>query len=178
MRNKTVFQQVADRLILPKLSVLKVVCSQRGNCETPDVFSSLCHLLQRSKSPITILHFDHGRILPKDLLQLFRSAPTLEDLRLTRLCTGVFTQKVMETLTVNHASSEDLILPHLRILYVPSEAAEIPDLVRMVRFVCLQTLGLCGDLPDSCPGLDDAICDLKQYYAEGLSLDIYHNNPR
>ncbi|KAK0225275.1 hypothetical protein IW262DRAFT_673562 [Armillaria fumosa] len=184
----SVFQQVADRLVLPKLSVLKVACSQRDNCETPDVFSSLCHLLQRSQSPITVLHFDHGRILTKDLLQLFRSAPTLEDLRLTRLGTGVFTQKVMETLTIDHASSEDLILPHLGILYMPSEAVKVPDLVRMIRsrrisdctgrFVRLQTLGLCGGFPDSCPGLDDAISDLKQYYAEGFSFDIYHDDPR
>ncbi|PBK73264.1 hypothetical protein ARMSODRAFT_1001402 [Armillaria solidipes] len=184
----SVFQQVADRLVLPGLSVLKVACSQRDNYETPDVFTSICHLLQRSQSPITVLHFDHGRILTKDLLQLFRSAPTLEDLRLTRLGNGVFTQKVMEKLTLDHASSEDLVLPHLRTLYMPSEIVNITDLVRMVRsrrisdysgrFNRLQTLRLCGNFPDSCPGLDTAISDLKHYYAEGFSFGICHINPQ
>ncbi|KAK0240945.1 hypothetical protein EDD85DRAFT_934084 [Armillaria nabsnona] len=185
----SVFQQVADRLVLPGLSVLKVACSQRGNYETPDVFSSICHLLQRSQSPITVLHFDHGRIFTKDLLQLFQSAPTLEDLRLTRLGTGVFTQKVMDKLTLDHASSEDLVLPHLRTLYMPSEAVKIADLVHMVRsrrigdysgrFNRLQTLRLCGDFPEgSCPDLDTAISDLKQYYAEGFSFGICHINPQ
>ncbi|KAK0448517.1 hypothetical protein EV421DRAFT_2032718 [Armillaria borealis] len=184
----SVFQQVANRLVLPGLSVLKVACSQRDNYETPDVFTSICHLLQRSQSPITVLHFDHGRILTKDLLQLFRSAPTLEDLRLTRLGTGVFTQKVMEKLTLDRDSSGDLVLPHLRTLYMPSEAVKIPDLVRMVRsrrisdysgrFNRLQTLRLCGNFPDSCPDLDTIISDLKQYYAEGFSFGICHNNAR
>ncbi len=184
----SVFQQVADRLVLPRLSILKVACSQRDNYETPDVFSSICHLLQRSQSPITVLHFDHGRILTKDLLQLFRSTPTLEDLRLTRLGTGVFTQKVMEKLTVDHASSEDLVLPHLRTLYMPSEIDKIADLVRMVRsrrigdysgrFNRLQTLRLCGNFPDTYPDLDTIISDLKQYYAEGFSFGICHINPQ
>ncbi len=148
----------------------------------------MCHLLQRSQSPITVLHFDHGRIFTKDLLQLFRSAPTLEDLRLTRLGNGVFTQKVMEKLTVDHSSSEGLVLPHLRTLYMPSETVKFADLVRMVRsrrisdysgrFNRLQTLRLCGDFPDSCPDLDTIISDLKQYYAEGFSFGICHINPQ
>ncbi|KAK0462394.1 uncharacterized protein EV420DRAFT_1524477 [Desarmillaria tabescens] len=180
-RTPSAFQQVADRLVLPRLSILKVACSQKDSYERQEVFSSICRLLQRSQSPITVLHFDHGRVHTEDLLQLFCSTPTLEDLRLTRLGDIVFTKEVMAKLTVDHASSEDLVLPHLCTLYI-SGGGDILSLVRMVqsrrsgghscRITRLQTLRVCGNFPDLCPGIDAIISHLKQYYAEGFSFDV------
>ncbi|SJL18734.1 uncharacterized protein ARMOST_22334 [Armillaria ostoyae] len=179
----SVFRQVADRLVLPALSVLRVTCSQRGLDEVREVFSSIRHLLQRSQSPITVLHFDHGLVLTEDLLELFPSTPTLEDLRLSRIGSDAFTNQVVKKLTLNHASSpEDLILPHLYTLYIPGGGLTVLSLVRMVqsrrisdnsrRFDRLQTLRLCGNFPDPCPPINSMSSHLKQYYAEGFSFDI------
>ncbi|KAG7442592.1 uncharacterized protein BT62DRAFT_1079192 [Guyanagaster necrorhizus] len=178
------FRQVADRLILPALSALKVSCSQRDDYEAQGFFSSICQLLRRSQSQITVLHFDHGRVLTEELLRLFRSAPTLEDLRLTQCQIGSagVTTEVMKTLTVNHASSEDLVLPRLCTLYIPGGSFRVSDVVRMVqsrrssdnscRVVRLQTLRVCGYLPDPCPGFDATILHFQRYYAEGFSFGI------
>ncbi|PBK95186.1 hypothetical protein ARMGADRAFT_1061887 [Armillaria gallica] len=178
----SVFPQVADRLVLPALSVLKVACSQAGNYETQDVFASIYRLLQRSQSHITVLHFDHGLVLAEDLLELFSSTPTLEDLRLSRIGYGVFTDQVAEKLTLDHASSsEDLILPHLCTLYIPGGGGlTVSGVVRMVqsrrindnsrRFDRLQTLRLYGNFLDPSPAIDKTISRLKQYYAEGFSF--------
>ncbi|KAK0240943.1 hypothetical protein EDD85DRAFT_1019872 [Armillaria nabsnona] len=180
---QSVFRQVADRLVLPALSVLRVACSQRGPYEVQEVFSSICQLLQRSQSHITVLHFDHGLVLAEDLLELFSSTPSLEDLRLTRLGADAFTQEVMKKLTVDHASSEDLVLPRLCTLYIPGGTFCFLDLVHMVhsrrssdnsrRVDRLQTLRLCGDFTEPSPGLDSTHSHLKQYYAEGFSFGIY-----
>ncbi|SJL15098.1 uncharacterized protein ARMOST_18580 [Armillaria ostoyae] len=179
----SVFRQLADRLVLPALSVLRVACSQRGPYEVREVFSSIRHLLQRSQSPITVLHFDHGLVLAEDLLELFPSTPTLEDLRLSRIGCDAFINQVVEKLTLDHASSpEDLILPHLCTLYIPGVGLTVSGLVRMVqsrrisdnsrRFDHLQTLRLCGNYPDPHPAINSIISHLKQYYAEGFSFGI------
>ncbi|PBK95181.1 hypothetical protein ARMGADRAFT_1011065 [Armillaria gallica] len=177
---QSVFRQVADRLVLPALSVLRVACSQRGHSEVQEAFSSICHLLQRSRSPITVLHFDHCRVLSEDLLQLFRNSPTLEDLRLTRV-TG-FNEEVIEGLIVDYASSKDPVLPRLCTLYITGGIFGVLSLVRMIhsrrngdnsrRVSRLQTLRVYGDFPDPCPSFDDTIPYLKKYFAEGFSFDI------
>ncbi|KAK0462388.1 uncharacterized protein EV420DRAFT_1184501 [Desarmillaria tabescens] len=180
-RTSSAFQQVADRLVLPRLSILKVACSQKDNYEGQEVFSSICCLLQRSQSPITVLHFDHGQVLTEDLLQLFCSTPTLEDLRLTRLGDTVVTKAVMAKLTVVRTS--ELVLPRLRTLYIPVGSFKVTDLVRMVqsrrsggnscRVTRLQTLRLCGNFRGQCLRFDALISRcLKQYYAEGFSFGV------
>lgn len=177
---RSVFQQIADKLVLPALSVLRVTCSQRGTYEVQEVFSSICRLIQRSRCQITVLHFDHCQVVREDVMQLFRTTPTLEDLRLTRL-TGFTGEEVIEGLTVDYASSEDPVLPRLRILYI-SGRCRAPYLVRMVqsrrnrdnshRVSCLQTLRVCGNFPDPCPGLDDMKSCLQQISVERFSFDI------
>ncbi|KAK0462383.1 uncharacterized protein EV420DRAFT_1184420 [Desarmillaria tabescens] len=180
------FGQVAKRLFLPALSALKVACSQKDKCEAQDVFSSICRLLQRSQSPITVLHFDHGHVRTKDLLQLFHTAPFLEDLRLTRLGAGpVFTDEVVEKLTVDHVSSDDPLLPRLHTLYIPSGDFSTSYIVRMVRsrrsggnsgrVEPLQTLRFCFSGPR--PVYDPAMDELKEYYAEGFSLGTCYIDP-
>ncbi len=151
-----------------------------GPYEVQEVFSSICHLLQRSQSPITVLHFDRGSFLTKDLLQLFCTSPTLEDLRLTRL-TG-FNDEVIERLTVDYGSPEDPVLPRLCTLYIPGGTFGVMCLVRMVQsrrngnnsrgVNRLQTLRVCGNFQDACPSFDATIPHLQQYFAEGFSFDI------
>ncbi|KAK0225276.1 hypothetical protein IW262DRAFT_673571 [Armillaria fumosa] len=181
--NIPAFPQVVDRLVLPALSVLKVACSQRGDYERKVVFASICQLLQRSQSPITVLHFDHGIVNAEDLLELFPSTPTLEDLRLSRIRSHTFINQVVEKLTLDHTSSaEDLILPRLCTLYMPGIGVTVGRLLRMVesrrisdnshRFDRLQTLRLSGIFADSCPPINSIISHFKQYYVEGFSFGI------
>ncbi|KAK0475470.1 hypothetical protein IW261DRAFT_1368572 [Armillaria novae-zelandiae] len=126
------FQQIADRLSLPSLTTLKVSCFQKDD-EPSRTFPSICHLLNRSKPPITTLQFDNGLILTEDLLNLFRATHTLEDVRI--VTHDVFTSEVLEELTVDHtpSNSGDVVLPRLRHFVMEGGRLKQEQFVRMIQ---------------------------------------------
>ncbi|KAK0475440.1 hypothetical protein IW261DRAFT_1494242 [Armillaria novae-zelandiae] len=176
------FQQVADRLTLPALTALKVSCSQEGD-EPSRTFTSICHLLKRSKSPITILQFDCGLILTEDLLNLFRATPTLEDVRI--VTQDLITSKVLEELTVDHtpSNSSDVVLPRLRHLVMGGGTLKKKQFVRMIqsrwnisqssRVERLRTLKLSCGQNQSVDALKRLLLDnLEGFIREGFSFEI------
>ncbi len=178
----SVFQQVADRLTLPALTTLKVSCPQKGD-EPTCAFTSIYHLLNRSKPPITILQFDNGLILTEDLLNLFRVTPTLEDVRL--VTHNVFTSEVLEELTVDHtpSGSSDVVLPRLRHLVMGGGRLKKEQFVRMIqsrwnigqssRVERLRTLKLSCGQRQSAEALKRVVSDdLEGYIREGFSFEI------
>ncbi|KAK0240989.1 hypothetical protein EDD85DRAFT_992307 [Armillaria nabsnona] len=134
------FQQVADRLTLPALSVLKVSCSEMDDEETEEVFTSICRLLLRSHSPITVFHLNHCQASSGDLLQLFHSAHTLEDVRLIDIRSRFVTTEVIEELTLDHSSSKALVLPRLRTLYI-----RVPSFHRNASSAWSSPVGVVGN---------------------------------
>ncbi|KAK0448514.1 hypothetical protein EV421DRAFT_1463991 [Armillaria borealis] len=176
------FRQVADRFTLPALTTLKVSCSREGD-EPARAFTSIYHLLNRSKPPITMLQFDNGLILTEDLLNLFRTTPTLEDVRL--VTHNVFTPEVLEELTVDHtpSSSSDVVLPRLRHLVMGGGRLKRDQFVRMIqsrwnigqssRVERLRTLKLnCGQR-QSAEALKRVVLDnLKGCTGKGFSFEI------
>ncbi|KAK0462335.1 uncharacterized protein EV420DRAFT_1524030 [Desarmillaria tabescens] len=185
----SVFQQVADRLTLPVLSVLKVSCAEKGNEETEAVFTSICHLLLRSHSPITVFHFNHCRALSGDLLQLFRSAHTLEDVRLLRTNSDFVGAEIIQELIVDHSSSKDLVLPRLHTLYISGTRASRKDLIRMVKsrwgsgeqaqgVERLLTLKLYGRYIKADCLQQEISSHLKMCMAGGFSLEIVPYMPK
>ncbi|PBK65039.1 hypothetical protein ARMSODRAFT_1022735 [Armillaria solidipes] len=122
---------LTSNLKLPALSILKVACVQNDDEKEKDVvFTSICGLIQRSSSPVTVLHFDHGDVLTKDLSQLLHSTPTLEDIRITRTTPGLVTTEVIQNLIVDSTASEDPIVPRLRSLTLSGVCGKLqPKLV-------------------------------------------------
>ncbi|PBK95176.1 hypothetical protein ARMGADRAFT_963820 [Armillaria gallica] len=176
------FQQVADRFTLPALTTLKVSCSREGD-EPARTFTSIYHLLNHSKPPITILQFDNGLILTEDLLNLFRVTPTLEDVRL--VTHNVFTSEVLEELTVDHtpSGSSDVVLPRLRHLVMGGGRLQKEQFMRMIqsrwnigqssRVERLRTLKLSCGQRQSAEALKRVVSDdLEGCIREGFSFEI------
>lgn len=112
-------KQFFNGLILPLVSSIKATCLV-GHQEREEeaVFTSLRRLLERSKPPLTTLHFTHGCVLPDDLLHTLRIIPALEDLRLLDVGPGTITDDILEDLK---ASKESCVAPCLRTLHLSGE---------------------------------------------------------
>ncbi|SJL15150.1 uncharacterized protein ARMOST_18635 [Armillaria ostoyae] len=176
-------QQVSDRLTLPALSVLKVSCAENDDEETEEVFTSICRLLLRSHSPITVFHLKHCRASPEDLLQLLRSAHTLEDVRLIDIRSRFVTTEVIEELTLDHSSSKDLMLPRLRTLYISGTKFSSQCLIRMVKsrwgsgeqmhgVERLLTVKMCGRYSRVDSFRETVLAQLKGCIEGGFSFEI------
>ncbi|PBK95124.1 hypothetical protein ARMGADRAFT_787147 [Armillaria gallica] len=177
------FQQVADRLTLPALSVLKVSCSEMDDEETEEVFTSICRLLLRSHSPITVFHLNHCQASSGDLLQLFHSVHTLEDVRLIDIRSRFVTTEVIEELTLDHSSSKALVLPRLRTLYISGTKFSSQCLIRMVKsrwgsgeqmhgVERLLTVKMCGKYSRADSFRETVLAELKGCTEGGFSFEI------
>ncbi|KAK0497172.1 hypothetical protein EDD18DRAFT_1160986 [Armillaria luteobubalina] len=84
-------------------------------------FTSIRHLIERSQSPLTSLHFDNGEILENDLIHTLSSTPNLQDLRLTNVG-GEITDQVVNELArrvdTESGSPVPVLVPHLRTLHL------------------------------------------------------------
>ncbi|KAK0431430.1 hypothetical protein EV421DRAFT_2016682 [Armillaria borealis] len=109
--------KLADRLVLPALMQLEVECSVGDAGRDPrQTFTAIRELLQRSKAPITVLHFDHGRILTADILHVLQNTPTLEDICLTDIDEGAVADQVLFDLTLK--PDKLALVPRLRTLHL------------------------------------------------------------
>ncbi|SJK99738.1 uncharacterized protein ARMOST_03049 [Armillaria ostoyae] len=116
---KNAMKQFFNGLVLPAVSSIKAACLV-GHQEREEeaVFTSLRQLLDRSKQPLTTLHFTHGRVLPEDLLHILRITPTIEDLRLLDVGPGTITGQILDDL---NASKDNYIAPRLHTLHLSGE---------------------------------------------------------
>ncbi|KAK0462359.1 uncharacterized protein EV420DRAFT_1639580 [Desarmillaria tabescens] len=98
---------------------LGVQCSVRDAESDPrQTFTAILGILQRSKAPVTVLHFDHGHILTADILYAVKKTPTLEDLRLADVDEAVVDKVLLELILKPNGPA---FVPSLGTLYL-SEA--------------------------------------------------------
>ncbi|PBK95141.1 hypothetical protein ARMGADRAFT_1163791 [Armillaria gallica] len=110
--------QLFDRLTLPALKELQVSCGREDLLDSDDTFIAIHDLLNRSGPPaISVLHFNHAEVLADEFLNVFRTCPTLEDIRLTSVNKGAIRGETLLQLTLKVDSTAPLV-PHLRILYI------------------------------------------------------------
>ncbi|PBK65036.1 hypothetical protein ARMSODRAFT_1087663 [Armillaria solidipes] len=152
--------------------------------ETEAVFTSICHLLLRSHSAITVFHLYHCRVLSGDLLQLFRSTPTLEDVRLIRTNSGPVTAEIIDELTLDHSPSKALVLLRLHTLYISGTAKFSSQyLIRMVKLRWgsgeqargverLLTLKMCRRYTNADGFRQKILAELKGCIEGGFSFEI------
>ncbi|KAK0482039.1 hypothetical protein EDD18DRAFT_1201728 [Armillaria luteobubalina] len=82
--------QILDRLMLPVLESLRVVCQEgHPELEGEQTFSALRRLVERSHAPLEVLYFEHGEVREEDMGAVLRAAPALRDLRLVDVNLGV-----------------------------------------------------------------------------------------
>ncbi|KAK0476388.1 hypothetical protein IW261DRAFT_1642104 [Armillaria novae-zelandiae] len=106
-------------LILSDVSSIKATCIIRQQeREEEAVFTSFRPVLNRSKLPLTTLHFTHGRVLPDDLLHILRTTPTMEDLSLLDVGPGTITGQILGDL---NARKENYIARRLYTLHLSSD---------------------------------------------------------
>ncbi|PBK95150.1 hypothetical protein ARMGADRAFT_1077913 [Armillaria gallica] len=109
--------KLADQLVLPALMQLEVQCSVGDAGRDPrQTFTAIRELLQQSKAPITVLYFEHGRILTADILHVLHNAPTLEDIRLTDIDEGAVADQVFFDLTLK--PDKLALVPRLHTLHL------------------------------------------------------------
>ncbi|KAK0470113.1 uncharacterized protein EV420DRAFT_1634538 [Desarmillaria tabescens] len=177
---KNAMKQFFNGLILPAVSSIKATCLV-GHQEREEavVFTSLRGLLERSKPPLTILHFTHGHILPDDLLHVLRITSTLEDLRLLDVGPGTITGEILDDL---NASKENYTAPRLRTLHLSGELDfSTGSFVEMVesRWTLaenrLQRIDLCLFSANAEPNVEEAtrlesLSVLHRHRAQGMSF--------
>ncbi|KAF9023823.1 hypothetical protein BDZ89DRAFT_1114942 [Hymenopellis radicata] len=79
----------------------------------PETFRVLLRCIQRSRSPLCTLTFDQARVESADVTELFRTVPTLKDVRLTRIRSGIDSD-IIQSLCVQENGV--IHLPRLRSL--------------------------------------------------------------
>ncbi|KAK0190768.1 hypothetical protein F5146DRAFT_567697 [Armillaria mellea] len=100
--------QILDRLMLPVLESLTVVCQEgHPDLEDQQTFSALRRLVERSCPPLQVLYFEHGEVCEEDAMAVLRATPALTDLRLVNVNLAVLplTEDVIPDLRVLHFSS-------------------------------------------------------------------------
>ncbi|KAK0488799.1 hypothetical protein IW261DRAFT_373213 [Armillaria novae-zelandiae] len=134
---------VLNSLKLPALSDFTVKClSGFASRDKVTTFTSMRHLIERSKSPLTSLYFDNGDILEDDLIHVLSCTPTLQVLQLTNVG-GEITDKVVDDLArrVDTESGSPVLalVPHLHTLHLSGHLSfQVQLYVRMVesRWTC------------------------------------------
>ncbi|KAK0432850.1 hypothetical protein EV421DRAFT_2023763 [Armillaria borealis] len=116
---------VLNSLKLPALLDLSVKClSSFASRDQDTTFTSIRHLLERSHSPLTSLHFNNGEILKDDVIHILSSTPTLQDLRLTNVGRGI-TDEVVNDLArradTESGSRVPAFVPHLHTLHLSGQ---------------------------------------------------------
>ncbi|KAK0429717.1 hypothetical protein EV421DRAFT_517018 [Armillaria borealis] len=116
---------VLNPLKLPALLDLTVGCL--SGCASRDkdtTFTSIRHLIERSQSPLTSLHFDNGEIIENDLIHILSSTPTLQVLRLKNGGGGI-TDEVVNDLArrvdTESRSPVPALVPHLHTLQLSGQ---------------------------------------------------------
>ncbi|KAK0448491.1 hypothetical protein EV421DRAFT_1900208 [Armillaria borealis] len=110
--------QVLDRLTLPTLKKLQVSCGREDLLDSDDTFIAIHDLLNRSgPPPISVLHFDHAEVLAGEFLNVLRTCPTLEDIRLTSVNKGAIRGETLLQLTLKVDGTAPLV-PRLHILHI------------------------------------------------------------
>ncbi|KAK0207228.1 hypothetical protein IW262DRAFT_667649 [Armillaria fumosa] len=104
-------KELLDDLVAPTLRHLRVVCCQNYNQrDSEETFAAIRSLLERSGPPhITTLHFDHGCVLKEDLLQVLKTCPTLEDIRLADIDDGAVNDETLLQLTLRVDGTAPLV---------------------------------------------------------------------
>ncbi|SJL15134.1 uncharacterized protein ARMOST_18619 [Armillaria ostoyae] len=112
-------KELLDDLVTPALTKLQVACCQNYTSrDSEETFTAIRDLLERSGSPrITTLQFDHGCVLTEDLLQVLKTCPTLEDIRLTNIDDGAVSDETLLQLTLRVDGTTPL-LPRLHTLHI------------------------------------------------------------
>ncbi|PBK73234.1 hypothetical protein ARMSODRAFT_1062784 [Armillaria solidipes] len=112
-------KELVDELVTPSLTQFQVVCCRNyRQRESEETFTAIRDLLERSGPPrITTLHFDHGRALQEDLLQVLKTCPTLEDIRLTDIDDSAISDETLFQLTLRVDGTTPL-LPRLHTLHI------------------------------------------------------------
>ncbi|KAK0462342.1 uncharacterized protein EV420DRAFT_1524056 [Desarmillaria tabescens] len=172
------------RLTLPSLASLKV---DSMSFEETDTFTSVRELITRSQCPITILHFDNGDILEEDILHVFRTRPTLEDVRLTHV--EGFLNQTLSELTPK-LDSREILVPRLRTLHLggnivfdmevfvnmvegrwdlPPQPLHFKSLQRLKEVHICQLISINVQNSDG-PITTTALSALDAYAAEGLNI--------
>ncbi|SJL02178.1 uncharacterized protein ARMOST_05504 [Armillaria ostoyae] len=99
--------QILDRLMLPALESLRVVCQEgHPDLEGEQTFSALRRVVERSHAPLEVLYFEHGEVREEDVVAVLRATPALRDLRLVDVNLGVLPLGDLE------------IVPDLRVLHL------------------------------------------------------------
>ncbi|KAK0206790.1 hypothetical protein DFS33DRAFT_1486350 [Desarmillaria ectypa] len=128
--------QMLDRLMLPALESLRVVC-QVGHpeLEGEQTFSALRRLVERSRALLGELYFEHGEVLEEDLVSVLRMAPALRDLRLVDVNLGVVAlgEGVVPDLRVLHLSGCKVFDKAVWVGIVQSRAENLEE-VKICRF--------------------------------------------
>ncbi|KAK0220590.1 hypothetical protein IW262DRAFT_1385681 [Armillaria fumosa] len=111
-------RQVIDRLTLPQLLQLKVACPESSTYSVnAGAFAAIRHLIDRSRPPLTVLHFCGEGIAIEDLCHVLSSLHTLEDFQLTGLDKDTITIEVIKAFML-HPISGVMNVPQLRILHL------------------------------------------------------------
>ncbi|KAK0421881.1 hypothetical protein EV421DRAFT_1867979 [Armillaria borealis] len=182
----TVMPQIMNRLTLPQLRKLDVVCPSL--LEELDTFSAIRGLIHRSIPPLTHLCFMRGHIDSDDLLHIIQITPTLEELKLSQLNKNAITPEIIQALTWNHPSG-NMNVPRLHTIRMSNaEQVGLPSLVNMIRsrwileegrsdVSRLRSVEIIGD--SRCLGYYTAIkalstfADLGQWISDGLRCEVY-----
>ncbi|PBK69804.1 hypothetical protein ARMSODRAFT_974896 [Armillaria solidipes] len=99
--------QILDRLMLPVLESLRVVCQEgHPDLEGEQTFSALRRVVERSRAPLEVLYFEHGEVREEDVVAVLRATPALRDLRLVDVNLGVLPLGDLE------------VVPDLRVLHL------------------------------------------------------------
>ncbi|KAK0220588.1 hypothetical protein IW262DRAFT_1385676 [Armillaria fumosa] len=183
----TVMPHIMNRLTLPQLRKLDVVCP--FPVAELDTFSAVRGLLHRSMPPLTYLCFMRGYIDSDDLLHIIRTTPTLEELRLSQLNKNAITPEIIHALTWNYPYN-NMNVPRLHTIRMSNaEQVGLHSLVNMIRSRWILRVGhsdvsrlrsveIVGDsqrlgdynvIKDSL----STFIDLGQWISDGLRCEIY-----
>ncbi|KAK0193117.1 hypothetical protein F5146DRAFT_532256 [Armillaria mellea] len=183
----TAMPQIMNRLTLPQLRKLDVVCP--FPVAELNTFSALRGLIHRSTPPLTHLCFMRGYIDSDDLLHIIRATPTLEELGLSQLNKNAITPEIILALTWNYPYG-NMNLPRLHTIRMSNaEQVGLHSLVNMIRsrwilgagrsdVSRLRSVEIVGDsqrleeYKDIEASLSTFI-DLGQWISDGLRCEIY-----
>ncbi|PBK60449.1 hypothetical protein ARMSODRAFT_727570 [Armillaria solidipes] len=134
---------VLNSLRLPALLDLSVTCLDGFDSrDQATTFTSIRHLIERSHSPLTSLHFNNGEILKDDLIHILSSMPTLQVLQLIDVGGGITDQVVNDLarrVDAESGSSVPAFVPHLHTLHLSGQLDfQVEGFVGMVesRWTC------------------------------------------
>ncbi|KAK0491200.1 hypothetical protein IW261DRAFT_73592 [Armillaria novae-zelandiae] len=122
--------QILDRLMLPVLQSLTVVCQEgHPELEGEHTFSALRRLVERSRPPLELLHFEHGEVREDDVRAVLRATPALRVLRLVdvNICVLPLGEDVVPDLKVLHLSGAVHFERHVWVDLVTPRAAKLDE---------------------------------------------------